>query len=179
MNLTLLRHGQTKWNIENKIQGTQNIHLTEHGIVQIKEIARYFKSNNKNFHRIITSPLLRAKQSAEICSDMLDIPYKVEPNFAERSFGKLEGLTMDNIRKKYRIDCEEIKDSVYHVESIMDVEKRIIKGLRNLYKFNCGKNLLVVTHGSIIKKMSHLSGDSVGIIGNGTFIEIDFKKLNL
>jgi uncharacterized phosphatase len=72
MKICLVRHGETNWNKLNKYQGRADIPLNETGINQIKETAEYLKKFI--WEEIITSPLLRAKQSAEIIAEEIKNP---------------------------------------------------------------------------------------------------------
>ena len=64
MKILITRHGQTNWNVLGKIQGQTDIELNENGKKQAKEISEYIR--NENIELIITSPLKRAKETAEI-----------------------------------------------------------------------------------------------------------------
>lgn len=173
MRIIFLRHGETSWNRENRVQGRQDVPLNQNGIYQIQQIAKHFLHNQIRFSKICTSPLIRAKQSAEICSQILGVPIEIEPKFQERGFGELEGKTMEFIEKRYFVNCEEITDSPYSVESQKEVRQRVSEGLHKLIN-NSGENkeILVITHGSIIKQVGKIYGTDVGIIKNGTFIEL-------
>ena len=69
MKLYLVRHGQTDWNNERRMQGHKNIPMNEVGIQQINDLADRIKKEDIRFDRLICSPLDRAKKSAEIIKD--------------------------------------------------------------------------------------------------------------
>lgn len=91
MKILLTRHGQTDWNVAGKIQGCTDIELNQTGIEQAK-IARE-KLLNYDIDIIITSPLKRAKRTAEIINEGRNIPLTESKGIIERNFGEFEGKT--------------------------------------------------------------------------------------
>ena len=110
MKLYLVRHGQTDWNNERRMQGHKNIPMNEVGIQQINDLADRIKKEDIRFDRLICSPLDRAKKSAEIIKDKTG--YKndiiIDEDFIERSNGLLEGEVwtpeLDFDDPKYQIE---------------------------------------------------------------------------
>lgn len=174
MQLVLMRHGETDWNVEKRIQGIRDIPLNEKGKRQVQEVTKQILNDGRyHFSQIITSPLTRAKQSASICSHLLDVPVEQAADFQERCFGGLEGKTWEEIRRDCRIgDIEEIEDSRYGMEDINSVSKRIERGLHDLGRTFQGQSILLVTHGSIIKQIAKKFGRDVGIVGNATLLDL-------
>jgi broad specificity phosphatase PhoE len=174
MRLILIRHGETEWNAEHRIQGSQDIPLNSGGVKQIEEIAAYFASDAPfTISQIVTSPLLRAKQSALICSQILDLPCEEAEEFCERHFGKLEGVPLEKVRTYYRIsDLEKVNASTYEMEPIAFVKERVQRGLRRLQANYQKATILLVTHGSIIKLVAREYGKEVEFVNNGTYIEL-------
>lgn len=84
------RHGQTVWNVENKICGATDIELTEVGREQAKELGRIIKEQNIKIDEIIYSPLVRAAETARYISEITGIPRRVEMRLKEQNFGKYE-----------------------------------------------------------------------------------------
>lgn len=174
MRLVLMRHGETDWNVEKRIQGIRDIPLNEKGIKQIQEISKRFL-NDAEFHfsGIITSPLMRAKQSASICCQFLEIPIEEAEEFQERRFGRLEGKTIKEIQREYQMtNIEEIQESRYGMEDMTSVAERIQRGLHRLSAHCQGQSILLVTHGSIIKQIAKQVGMNIGIIGNADFLDL-------
>ena len=91
MKLLLTRHGQTDWNVAGKIQGTTDIELNETGKIQAKETGK--KLLNYDIDVIISSPLKRAKNTAEIIRGDRDIEILLDDGLKERCFGEFEGKT--------------------------------------------------------------------------------------
>ena len=93
MKLLLTRHGQTDWNVAGKIQGITDIELNETGIKQAETTGE--KLLNENIDVIISSPLKRARKTAEIIKGERNIPLIIDDSLKERRFGKFEGKTRE------------------------------------------------------------------------------------
>lgn len=178
MRLILMRHGQTDWNYLKKIQGTKDVPINQAGIENVKETCRTsLKDHRRVISKIVTSNLLRARQSAIICGQLLGIPIKVLSYFQERSFGILEGKTIEEIQSIYNIsNVETIFHSIHGVEDMSAVRERINKGLDFLISNYQDEVVLLITHGSIIKSIAKDYRIDVGIINNGSFIELEINR---
>jgi broad specificity phosphatase PhoE len=86
-----IRHGQTDWNREHRLMGQTDIPLNEHGINQAQEAASYFKKSAHLIEKIISSPLLRSKKTAQIIGNTLNLPITYCDGLKEVSFGVAEG----------------------------------------------------------------------------------------
>lgn len=100
-NLVIVRHGQSKWNLENKFTGWIDIDLSEQGIAEAHNAGEKLK--NFKFDLAFTSDLIRAQRTLDIILEDIgqkEIP--VEKNIAlnERMYGDLQGLNKDDTRKK-------------------------------------------------------------------------------
>jgi 2,3-bisphosphoglycerate-dependent phosphoglycerate mutase len=96
--VTLLRHGESLGNFEGKHQGQADFPLTDRGIEQTYALVRRWKSENKNFKLLISSPLARARQTAEIIAAEFNLPLEFDPLWMERDNGLLAGLTPEEVR---------------------------------------------------------------------------------
>ena len=90
MEIIITRHGQTEWNVLGKVQGLADIELNEKGIEQAKETSKILK--NEKIDLIICSPLIRARQTAEIINQGRNIPIIYDEGIIERNFGEFEGI---------------------------------------------------------------------------------------
>ena len=108
MKLYVTRHGQSEWNYENKVCGISDINLTEKGIEQAKELAA--KLENYNIDIIISSPLRRARKTAEIISSTIGKDIIIDNRLFEQNFGVYEGGSRDSLNFKESIynKCERI-----------------------------------------------------------------------
>ncbi len=154
MEILVIRHGQTDWNALGKLQGKTDIQLNDIGRQQAKETIKLIK--DENIDVIITSPLKRAKETAEIINKNFEVTIIEDNRLIERGFGKNEGLTKDD-----RIKLKEIHPEVNDVwnynknidfngiETMHDFCDRIYKFLDEIIEKYKDKNILIVTHGGV------------------------------
>jgi 2,3-bisphosphoglycerate-dependent phosphoglycerate mutase len=93
--LVAIRHGETAWNRDTRIQGHTDIPLSEHGHWQAKHMALALQG--EGIDAIYTSDLIRASQTAQALAEVLNVPLLAEVGLRERHFGRFEGLTHDEI----------------------------------------------------------------------------------
>ena len=93
--LYFVRHGQTIWNVENKICGATDIALTEEGHQQAIELGEKIMRQGIKAGEILYSPLMRAADTARHISEITGIPARVEPRLIEQNFGKYESTPRD------------------------------------------------------------------------------------
>lgn len=143
--LGLLRHGQTDWNIDMRLQGTTDIPMNLTGIAQAKMAAGALAEHS--FDLILSSPLGRAVQTAEIVQqEMPQLEILIEPLLLERSFGVGEGFTYQQWQDKY--------ESLEHIpgaepkKAIEDRSRRLLDSLLARY---AGASILAVSHGALIR----------------------------
>lgn len=155
--ICLVRHGETDWNAQGKIQGRTDIPLNELGKQQAKECRDFLSQSNWDV--IISSPLKRAKQTAEIINEGLHIPLIEMEEFQERSFGDAEGMPLDERIRKF-------PDRNYpNQEERSDLQARLLKGIKQIHSTYRDKKVLLVAHGAVINAI--LSMFSKGEIGSG------------
>ena len=106
MKLYLVRHGETDWNIENKIQGQTDIALNEKGRHQAKELAGELAGGGFGVRVIYTSGQIRARQTAEIIGQALGIVPVAVKGLEEISLGKWEGYTWKQVREVFAEDYQ-------------------------------------------------------------------------
>lgn len=149
MSIFLLRHGQTDWNFIDRCQGHTDIPLNETGKKMIEEVATIFKRDIGKIDYIVSSPLSRAYESALIFSNSLDYKEEIIINelFIERCFGSAEGMLSHEIKLKFpNLDIPEM-------EPEKDVFRRAMKGLNYYCNMHPDVNILVVTHGAVLKTL--------------------------
>jgi broad specificity phosphatase PhoE len=144
--LGLLRHGQTDWNIDLRLQGSTDIPLNETGRQQALDAAAAL--NPEDWDLIITSPLSRAKDTAEIVAQELNMQVAIVPELIERSFGAAEGLDHASWRKLY-----ESHVPIEGLESLEDLRARTEQLLSLIANEYAGKRVLAVSHGAFIRKV--------------------------
>lgn len=96
MNLILIRHGETHWNKERRVQGgDSDIELNDTGLNQARKVASFLKNENISF--IVSSPLQRAVATAETIASQHRLAVKIDTGLKELNVGKFEGLSLINL----------------------------------------------------------------------------------
>ncbi len=167
----LMRHGQTKWNQEHRIQGQQDSPLTELAIKQAQ--ARSQELQDINFTAAFSSDLSRAKKTAKIMALNHEITVISTKLLRERALGIFEGKKFDDLNSELKVLLEtldtkshqEFPGSAGIVESVDQVATRFIRFLRSTALAYPGKKVLVVTHagviGNFLVKLSYLDISSM------------------
>ena len=97
---TLLRHGESIGNAQSRWQGQSDYPLTERGRAQARALAERWQAENVKFDLVIASPLVRARETAEIISQALNAQLEIDPIWMERDIGEMEGLTAEEVRQR-------------------------------------------------------------------------------
>lgn len=150
MKLYVTRHGQTQYNIETKICGRTDVPLTEYGISQAEDLAESLKQTPIDM--IISSPLIRAKKTAEIVSSTLGIPMQVDERLAERDYGVIDG-TFEGTAG-FMDDWVQFTHIYENGESWLRVAQRVYNFIEELPKKYADKNVLVISHGGVCRVMN-------------------------
>lgn len=140
------RHGQTIWNVENKICGATDIALTDKGFEQARELGELILAENIHIDEIVCSPLVRAAKTAEMVAQVTKIPLRVEPRLIEQNFGKWEGTPRNG--EDFKVDKGNFINSYEGGESMLKLCHRIY-GLLDDIKKEEGKVYLLVAHNGI------------------------------
>ena len=123
MMIYFVRHGETEWNREGRFQGREDIPLNDSGVAQAHRPAEFFK--NRNISRIITSPLMRARETAGIIADAHVVPVDIIPDerLTERDLGELSGKTGEERKKLHALG------PIQGIEPLADTMKRMYECL--------------------------------------------------
>lgn len=149
----LLRHGQTDWNIDFRLQGITDTQLNETGIAQAHSVGKHLIGTV--WDAILSSPLARAHETARIvCEEAGFNPPIISNLLLERSFGEAEGLTHDEWRANYPDP-----HSVPGAETLDELADRSWALLDSLAQDYAGKRVLAVSHGALIRKLIGLASD--------------------
>lgn len=147
--LGLLRHGQTDWNIDLRLQGSTDIPLNDTGRTQARLAAASL--NREDWDVILASPLSRAKDTADIVALELGMNVVIVPELIERSFGVAEGLDHASWRKLY-----ESHQVIEGLESLEDLRTRTVQLLDLIANEYSGQRVLAVSHGAFIRKVLNI-----------------------
>lgn len=144
-----VRHGQTIWNVENKICGATDIELTELGHEQAIETGRRILEEGIQADEILYSPLVRAAETARHISEVTGIPAREEPRLKEQNFGKYESTARDG---------EEFKEAKKQFicryeggESMLHLAQRIYNLLDEIKEESDEKTYILVAHNGIAR----------------------------
>lgn len=149
----IVRHGQTDWNVEGRYTGQIDIPLNEEGIAAAKKLKEKFE--NKKIDIVISSPLIRAQQTARCITDKELI---LDNRIMERNNGDLAGKLKTEIKEK--IDFNSLNENRYNIEPIRDFRNRIEDFFNEVDKKYKNKNILIVTHAGVsIYARCHYEGE--------------------
>ncbi|HBB71526.1 MAG TPA: histidine phosphatase family protein [Ruminococcus sp.] len=141
------RHGQTTWNVANKICGATDVPLTEAGREQAEKLGEIIAREYKDIDLILYSPLIRAADTARIIAETASIPLQCEPRLKEQCFGIWEGTPRDS--EDFAAVKENFLDSFGGGESMMRTGQRIYNLLDELRSSR--KVVLLVAHNGIAR----------------------------
>ncbi|ABN51942.1 Phosphoglycerate mutase [Acetivibrio thermocellus DSM 1313] len=153
--LYLVRHGQTDWNKENRCQGRIDTELNSEGILQAEAIAQ--RLAGENIDVIYSSALKRAYTTAEIINRKLSRELVRNEALNEIDFGEWEGLTFEEMRKRPDYSYEQWRLMPHLVtfpggeKSLKNVQDRAMKFVNEIIEKHNGNNILIVSHGGVIK----------------------------
>ena len=167
MRIFMARHGETDWNVERRIQGNTDIPLNENGIRQANSLASYLErqvvGKGGTFTRIFTSPLERAKETAEIVGNRLHVPVESVQGLEEMNFGVCEGKSWLEAKALYPKELAEWEENkrerrIPGGESYQDVLERFSSAYKIMkerlfseeMKEGKDSNILIITHGAVI-----------------------------
>jgi probable phosphoglycerate mutase len=140
----LVRHGETDWNRERRIQGSSDIPLNSTGRAQAKTTGELLA--RREWHGIFASPLSRAMETAQIIAAEVGLAAPTAlPEVVERRYGDAEGRTDVEVDALYPGDTE-----VPGRETRASVSERALPALVRLAEENHGKSVIVVAHGGVI-----------------------------
>lgn len=158
MRVCIVRHGETDWTKEKRLQGREDIPLNKIGVSQSEKVALFLR--NSEWHAVISSPLSRAEETAQIIADKLEITdFRIENNFIERDYGKASGLTPGQRERLF-------SDGNYEgMEDWNKLQSRVFNALTKHINLCKDKNIIIVSHGAAINSV--LATISEHKIGSG------------
>ena len=148
-NLYFVRHGQTIWNVENKICGATDIALTEEGHRQAEELGEEIRRQGVKADVILYSPLIRAADTARHISEITGIPARVEPRLKEQNFGKYESTPRNG--KEFQEAKRQFISGYEGGESMFRLAQRIYNLLDEIRDDKEEKPYILVAHNGIAR----------------------------
>ena len=154
--VTFLRHGESVGNAESRWQGQADFPLTDRGRSQAQALADRWKREKIRFDYVISSPLSRARETAEIIASKLGLNVEFEPLWLERDNGAFSGLTQHEVRQNFtHPDFTTPYDSVGNDgEGDWELFLRAGQALHDLLKREPAR-YLIVSHGGMLNQLMH------------------------
>jgi len=177
----LIRHGETEGADARRYKGHIDVPLSKNGISQVQRLSEHL-SINAELSAVYTSDLSRACRSAEIIAAPFHLKPVVLGELKERNFGDWEGMSFDEIEKKYPDAFASwaknpLRFSPLNGESTIEVHKRVMPAFIRIAEENKGKNIAIVTHGGVTRVI--LCSMLEMPLENIFRIEQDFAALNI
>lgn len=144
MSIYFVRHGQTDWNKNGYLQGRSDVALNEEGIAQAKAAKEALQGIQ--IERIVCSPLLRTRKTAELINENWGLPIEEDERLVERGFGELEGKHREVWEQ---IDFWNWDERGYQMESLPQLFERVYQFLDELNEEAKDHHILVVAHGGV------------------------------
>ena len=162
--LCLIRHGETAWNAEKRLQGHTDIPLNTRGESQARQMAQALKDSGLTFDVLYTSDLKRAVDTSAAIVQLFGVIAQVDSNLRERHFGALQGLSI-NEAPLLRPDIwqahitRDLDHELEGGESIRQFALRVQRALDQIKEQHPGKTVLMVSHGGTLDMMYRIASN--------------------
>lgn len=154
LRLLAVRHGATEWSQARRFAGSQDIPLTAYGRLQAEAVAQALAGTSAA--AVYTSPLERARTSAEVIAKPHRLEAIIEPDFREMAFGAWEGLTRDEMATRFPAEAVAWA-STPHVltppqgEPLAAVDSRVRAAVAALFERHRGDTVILVSHAIVMR----------------------------
>jgi broad specificity phosphatase PhoE len=154
LRLFAIRHGATDWSRERRFSGSRDIPLSAEGRLQCAALAQTLAP--LSIAVLYASPLVRARESAQAIATAQGIDVTLEPGFREMSFGDWEGLTRDEVARRFPEDYATWRTAPERFarpgsEPLSAVAERVMRGLDELRATHRGETVVLVTHAVVTR----------------------------
>ena len=159
----LVRHGVTDWHRENRVLGQRDIPLNAQGVAQAGTIADALAT--MKIADVISSPLIRAVQTAEVIGKRFHIQVARDPRFIDFRVGKWEGMSYADISASpeyQRFLADPMSERIPGGENMADIRKRAVGAVeQSLEDAPSGDGIVIVTHAGLIRVLlTHYAGSN-------------------
>ena len=169
--ILLVRHAETDWNAERRVQGHSDTPLNDTGRAQARALAEELA--DEGIDAVYSSDLLRAHETARIVAKARGLEVMSIRDLRERHFGRWEGLTDDEIFARFP---EARNGSWGDGESREEMAGRVLQALQRIAETHEGGRVLVVSHGGPLRAvLAHCGDGDVGQIGNCRIVRIEVE----
>ncbi|RRJ30461.1 histidine phosphatase family protein [Halocatena pleomorpha] len=155
----LLRHGETTWNLDGRLQGWAPVRLNDQGREQATATGAYFsRADTATPDRVVSSDLSRTKETTELLRSTIDVPVRFETAWRERDLGVYQGLSLSTVADRF--PAFGLGTQAAHAsdrtpeggESFVHLQDRVLTGWEELLEASeSDECVLVVTHGGPIQ----------------------------
>lgn len=148
-----IRHGETAWNADTRIQGHIDIPLNDRGLAQARLLAEALAG--EDISAVYASDLQRAQQTAAAIASTRKLPLNLDPRLRERAFGIFEGLTWAEIETQHAEDSarwrrREPDFAAPGGESLQDFYARAVAAVERIALAHPGQTIAIVAHGGVM-----------------------------
>ena len=149
-----VRHGETAWNVDARIQGQLDIQLNETGRWQARRVGHALSA--EQIAAVYSSDLGRAHETARAIGDAAGIPVVAHPGLRERRFGMFEGKTFDEIHEQWPDHAQNWRKRMPEWEppqggeSLLQLRERVTRTVSDLAARHAGEQIAVVAHGGVL-----------------------------
>jgi len=148
-----IRHGETAWNVDTRIQGHLDIPLNDTGLWQARQVGRALAG--EPVAAVYTSDLQRARVTAQAVADSTGAPLVLAPGLRERSFGQLQGRTFAEIEAQLPEEARRWRQRDPHFEpeggeSLIVFRERVTRITDQLVQRHPGELVVLVAHGGVL-----------------------------
>jgi probable phosphoglycerate mutase len=160
--MCMVRHGETAWNAEGRVQGQLDIPLNATGLAQARAVSEALAG--ESFSAIYASDLVRTRQTAEYTAARLGIEVRLERALRERHYGMFERLTYVEVKERYPAEYARFRDKDPDFdfgtgEGLAAFAARALACVAALAERHAGENILVFTHGGVLEMVyRHATG---------------------
>ncbi|MDR0396817.1 MAG: histidine phosphatase family protein [Oscillospiraceae bacterium] len=154
MSIYVVRHGETEHNRQGRFTGSIDAPLNESGRLQAATLARRMFETVR-LDAIVSSPMLRALETARAAADAYHLPIETADEFVERNMGVYEGLTVEECRERYpdqfaRKPTFKWDDAPEGGETLRQIDARVSRGLDRVLSAHPDKEVMIVCHGVVV-----------------------------
>ena len=161
----VVRHGETQWVRERRFAGSRDIPLAPEGRRQCAAVGRALADSG--VAAVYTSPLERARASAELIAEPHHLPVRIAPAFVEMAFGPWEGLTRDEVQARFPEAWAQWRSAPHLLElagaeTLAGVAARVAAGVAELQQAHPGQAVVLVSH-AIVARVLMLDALGLGL----------------
>lgn len=160
--ILLIRHGETAWNAERRLQGHTDIALSEHGQRQARALADALAAEGLDL--VVSSDLRRARDTAQAVASKLGIEVQVDPRLRERCYGAFEGMLYSQVARTYPAEWEawQARD----IDALPPAGEREAESFRQFYQR---------AHGAVLDWAARHPGQRIALVSHGGVLECAYR----